>query len=238
MKYKLFQGDSLTVLKRMRPGSVDAFLTDPPYGISFQSARSKDKTTWHKPLDNDDKPAVEWLTEAFRVLKDDGCIVVFNRWDVQEEFRRSIEDAGFKVKAQIVWDRGVHGMGDLTGNFAPRHDVAWFAVKGRFKLPGKRPVSVIQCQRPVGKNRHPTEKPVDLMKYLVEHLVPVDGICMDPFMGTGSTGVASLSLGRRFVGVEINETYFGVAQARLESVPTSNTPAAATVSEGPSEDAA
>jgi site-specific DNA-methyltransferase (adenine-specific) len=222
----------------MRPTSIDAFLTDPPYGISFQSAWSRDKTTWHKTLQNDDRPAIGWLAEAFRVLKDGGCIVVFNRWDVQEEFRQSIEDAGFKVKAQIVWDRGVHGMGDLTGNFAPRHDVAWFAVKGRFKLPGKRPVSVIQCQRPMGKNRHPTEKPVDLMKYLLEHLVPIDGICMDPFMGTGSTGVAALSLRRRFVGVEINKAYFSLARERMESLQLSPQPTTGAIPESsmPSSD--
>lgn len=72
-----------------------------------------------------------------------------------------MREAGFKDKAQVIWDKVVHGMGDLRGDFAPCHENVIFATKGRFTFPGKRPKSVIRVQRvDASKLAHPNEKPV------------------------------------------------------------------------------
>ena len=68
------------------------------------------------------------------------------------------------------------------------------------------------------KNNHPTVKPVALMQYLVKLVTPKNGICLDPFMGSGTTGIACKNLGREFIGVELNEEYFNIAKARIRNV--------------------
>lgn len=207
-------GDALQVLPRLAAGVVDAIVTDPPYGISYQSA-------WRKKarfavLENDDAPCVEWMPEAFRVLRDGGAVLCFCRWDVQEAFRAALEAAGFTIKSQVIWDRDNHGMGDLQGAFAPCHDVIWFAVKGRFKFPGARPRSVVRSGRLNGEAMtHPTEKPVDLMRRLVSYVAKEGDLVLDPFAGSGATGMAAVLHGCRFLGVEINEEYAAKARTRL-----------------------
>lgn len=209
--WTLIEGDCLDVLRRLPDASVDAVVTDPPYGIEYRGRSAR-----HRPIANDDRPFIWWLRDAWRVTKDGGALICFCRWDVQEAFRFAIELAGFTVKSQVVWDRERHGMGDLAASFAPRHDVAWFATKGRFRFPGGRPVSVVRAARAhASALQHPTEKPVPLMQQLVRAVCPVGGLVLDPFAGSGSTGVAALLEGRRFLGVELDVAYSAIARQRL-----------------------
>ncbi len=209
--WRLEQADCLDVLRRLPDACVDAVVTDPPYGIAYRSGFSKSR-----PIANDDKPFIWWLRDAFRVLRPNGALVCFCRWDVQEAFRFGIEIAGFTIKSQVIWDREHHGMGDTAGAFAPQHDVIWFASKGRFTFPGKRPRSVIRAARPHVGLVHPTEKPVALMRQLVKAVTPAGGLVLDPFAGSGATGVAALAEGFRFLGIEIDPVYVPAARARLE----------------------
>jgi site-specific DNA-methyltransferase (adenine-specific) len=124
--------------------------------------------------------------------------------------------AGFTVKSVIVWDRMVHGMGDLKAAFAPRHDTCIFAVKGSYAFPDSRPVDVIQCQRLDGnKLTHPNEKPVELMRRLIEATTKPNDLILDPFAGSGTTLVAALQSGRRYMGVEISPEHYQTAQRRI-----------------------
>jgi DNA modification methylase len=212
----LMKGDCLERMKEIPDKSVDTVLTDPPYGMDYQSAwRSKEKR--FKKIANDKKPFVWFLYDAFRILKDGGSIITFSDWKNAEAWRLALEWAGFNVKSQVIWNREVHGMGDLKASFAPMHDVIWFAVKGDYKHPGKRPKSVINSQRISGEKLvHPNEKPVDLMLELIKSVTPSDGSVLDPFMGSGSTGVACKNLNRNFVGIERDEKYFEIAKERIE----------------------
>ena len=124
----VYQKDCMEVLRLLPAGEIDCIITDPPYGIDFQSARRIEKERFDK-IDNDGKPFVWWLYDAFKVLKEGGRLICFCRWDVQDAFKQAIEWAGFSLKSQVIWDRGIHGLGDLNGQFAPQHDVIWFAVK-------------------------------------------------------------------------------------------------------------
>ena len=140
----------------------------------------------------------------------------FSRWDVQQVFIDAMKIAGFSVKSVIIWDRMVHGMGDLKATFAPRHDTCIFSVKGQYAFPDGRPVDVIQSQRLDGsKLTHPNEKPVDLMKRLIESTTKPNDLILDPFAGSGTTLVAALQSGRRYMGVEISPEHYATAQRRI-----------------------
>jgi site-specific DNA-methyltransferase (adenine-specific) len=212
--FSLLHGDCLRLMLDIEPGTVAACITDPPYGIDYQSSWSVKKKA---KIANDTQPYIWWLPHAYKAMKNDSCLVCFARWDVQEIFRMAIECAGFKVKSQVIWDRCIHGMGDLKGNFAPQHDVMWFATKGNFKLPGKRPKSVIRCPRLQGVQlTHPNEKPLELMSELVLALTKPGDIVLDPFTGSGVSGEACIKLDRKFIGCEIDYEHFKTARKRIE----------------------
>lgn len=215
-KWKVITGDCLEVLRPMPDASVDAVVTDPPYGIAYQSAWRIDKNARHDPIAGDAAPFVWFMPEAFRLLAPNSAAFVFCRWDTAEAFRQAAEWAGFKVRGQVVWDREHHGMGDLTGAPAPQHDLAWVLGKGRFKFPGKRPKSVIRSAR-LGGNAlvHPTQKPDDLMVQVVDAYCRDAGTVLDPFTGSGTTGVAAVKTGRNFIGIELDEGYADIARRRI-----------------------
>lgn len=206
-------------MREIPSGSIDAVIADPPYGIDFRSHWSASAPK--AGILNDKRPFVWFLPECHRVLRDRSGIVVFCRWDVQEDFRRALELAGFKVRSQLVWDREVHGMGDCAGQFAPQHDVAWFATKGRFQFPNGRPRSVLRAKRaPAHKLLHPTEKPIELLRPLVVALTLPGETILDPFGGSGATGAAADAEGRGFVLIEQDPAHVATSAARLGLAPT------------------
>ena len=216
--YSVSNEDCLLALSRVPSASINAVVTDPPYGMRFQSNWSKSGPR-HNKIAQDDVFDARWVAEAFRVLKPDGgALVSFCDWGTSHLWRAAIEDAGFSIKSQVIWDREHHGMGDLKGAFAPMHDVIWYAAKGRRIFANGRPKSVIRCRRPSPSedNGHPTCKPVQLMEDLIRAVSDGKyGTVYDPFMGSGSTGVACAKLGVPFVGTEIDLGYFNTAKDRI-----------------------
>lgn len=216
--YTLHHADCLDALRTIEAESVDAIITDPPYGIDYQSARRIDKADWKPKIANDKLPFIWWLYDAYRVLKWGGALLCFCRWDVQDVFKMAIECAGFEIKSQVIWDREVHGMGDLRGAFSPQHDVVWFASKGRFNFPGKRPASIIRSQRLSGNQlTHPNEKPLDLLAQLIGSTTHPGEVVLDCFLGSGVTGEAAIRSGRKFVGIEKSPEYFDLSRRRIEN---------------------
>lgn len=214
---QISNNDCIEDMKNMESGSIDCIITDPPYGINFQSNRSINGPRYDV-LHQDDEVNTIFLNEAFRVIKDGGGLLLFTDWKVSEKWKTAIENAGFQIKSQVVWNRLHHGMGDLKGAFAPMHDLIWYACKGRRIFVNGRPKSVFEHKRPSPSQDfgHPTCKPVDLMKDLILAIDDgSDGIIYDPFMGSGSTGVAAISLGRKFIGSEISKEYFDIATKRM-----------------------
>jgi site-specific DNA-methyltransferase (adenine-specific) len=215
----IINGDCLDVLKTLPDNSVDSVVTDPPYGISYQSAWRTDTAKRKAKIAGDDNPFIWFLYDAFRVTRDGGGLICFCEWRHQEAFRMAISCAGYVIKSQVIWDRDWHGMGDLTSSFAPQHDVIWFAVKGKFTFPSGRPKSVLRYRRPSAEELvHPTEKPVDLMRDLVKHVTPPNGTVLDPFAGSGSTGKACALEGFGFIGIEREADYCAIAEARIAHV--------------------
>lgn len=96
----IFKGDALDILRQLPDGNVDAVITDPPYGIDFQSnMRSKRLPK----IANDQRPFIWFLHDAYRVTKDGGCCICFCRWDTEDVFKMAMEAAGFRIKSQLVW---------------------------------------------------------------------------------------------------------------------------------------
>ena len=215
----LHLGDCLDVMQGIPDGSVDMVMTDPPYGMNFQSNWSKNGPR-HKKIEGDSAADFRWLQDAFRLLKPDGGgLISFCDWNTSHRWREEIERAGFVIKSQVIWDRLHHGMGDLKGAFAPQHDIVWYATKGRRIFVNGRPKSVMRHKRPspADDHGHPTCKPVALMEELIRATDDGSGsVVLDPFLGSGTTGVAAANTGRRFIGIERDPDYFTVAQARIQ----------------------
>jgi len=203
------RADCLDHLRTIESESVDAIITDPPYGISF-------KSKIHGGIANDDAPFVWWLHDAFRVLKDKTPLLCFCRWDVSHAFQQALAWAGFKVRCQVVWDKGSHGQGDLKRTYAPSHELAILASKGDWRLPGGRPRDVFFARRVHPRHSvHPTQKPVELMRRMVDSLTRTDELVLDPFTGSGSTGEACVFEGRRFHGIEMEPKFVALARRRI-----------------------
>lgn len=213
----VIHGDSLTVLRQMEPESVDAIITDPPYGIDYHTKGTG------ASIKNDKAPFIWFLYDAFRVLKSGasgrGTLICFTRWDVEQTFIDAIQLAGFNVKSEVIWNKVLHGMGDCKAQFAPTHENIVFAVKGKFSFPGHRPNDLVTHQKLASSQMiHPTEKPVSLLADLITAVTKPGDLVFDPFAGSGSTLVAAKKTGRRFIGVELDGEYFEKAQRRVGEV--------------------
>ena len=215
-KIELHNWDCLEVMKDIPDGSVDLVLCDPPYWMDYQSAWRIDKTQWKPKIANDKLPFIWFINDASKKLKNGGALISFCRFDSWSDFSRACELAGLEVKAEIVWDKMNHGTGDLKWCPWFRHEIAVFATKGRFTFHGKRPQSLVSIPR-VNPSilAHPNEKPVALMEWLVEHYCPEQGTVLDPFTWVSPVGMACKNLNRNFIGIELDENYFEIANNRI-----------------------
>jgi site-specific DNA-methyltransferase (adenine-specific) len=197
----------------IKDGSLSVLLTDPPYGMGYQSDYRLDrsKARKHKRIENDgdgEGPAevADCLAAFVPKLADNAHVFVFTNWRNEEAMRAAIADAGLLVRGSLVWVKNNTGMGDPKTTFAPKHERIIHAVKGSPIL-FERESDVLEYDR-VNTDRHPTEKPVDLLARLIE-ITTVEGQRVaDPFGGVGSTCKAAESLGRNYWGCEINVEYW------------------------------
>ena len=130
---KLYNGDCLEIMdKLIEQGiKIDAIITDPPYGMNFQSNRRKVKEQFNK-IKNDDN--LDWLNDfidkCYSILADDSSVYMFCSWHNIDKFKVAVESK-FKIKNIIVWIKNNHGSGDLKGAYAPKHEFVIYAHKGR-----------------------------------------------------------------------------------------------------------
>ena len=217
----IIHDDCLNVINQFDDESIDVCLTDPPYGIDFQSMRTCNQKTQGVPFAkilNDERPFTDWIKPLFPKMKDGGRLLCFYRWDVQNEFLNEIIDAGFTVKSQIIWDKGIHGMGDLKGEFAPQHESIIYATKGRYEFKDKRPTTLIRVNRvSADKLIHPNEKPIGLLQKLIMSISSENELIFDPFGGSFSTWLAAKSLNRNCVSCELSDEYFKIGNDRVKN---------------------
>lgn len=217
----IYHGDCREVVGQLPKDSVDLVVTDPPYGVKWQSGR---RTTKLKRMAGDDGSldVTAALTTVCRAtLKRGRHLYVFGpfEWGDADPF------AG---KAQIIWDKNVMQSGDLSSPWGTSHESIVFVVyeiskanrkKGYGRLAARlRRGTVVRCQRihAAATGRHPSEKPVRLLRELIEASSCMGETVCDPFMGSGSTLIAAVREERKAVGIEIDESYCEVAAKRLE----------------------
>lgn len=212
----------------IKDGSIAVLLTDPPYGMGYQSDHRLDrrKPKKHERIENDGQgegPAelAECVAAFVPKLAADAHVFVFTNWRNEDAMRTAIAGAGLTVRGSLVWVKNNTGMGDPKTTFAPKHERIIHAVKGSPIL-FQREADVLECDR-VNTNRHPTEKPVELLARLIEITTVVGQRVADPFGGVGSTCEAAESLGRHYWGCEISEDYWRHGCERLNSQPTAAT---------------
>lgn len=192
---RLLLGDSAEILPTL--GIVGALVCDPPFGMDFRSNYRKIK---HEAIANDsDVDALAWACG----IPVSHSRYVFCRWD-------NLADIP-KPKSLVTWVKNNWSMGDLDHEHGRQTEVCAFYPGPEHDFPRGRPSDVIRAPR-TGNDNHPTEKPVQLMAAIIEW---TRGTVVDPFMGSGSTGVACVRLGRPFIGIELQETHFETAVRRI-----------------------
>jgi site-specific DNA-methyltransferase (adenine-specific) len=217
----VYHGRSEDLLPLLGTETVDLIVTDPPYGVAWQSNRRAEK---FDQLANDgasDRDTIaRIMQECVRVVRQHRHLYVFGPTDVLE---------GLKVGAcvPLVWDKGTLGSGDVTAAWGPSHEPITFTVSkhrhagdtGKMTVPARlRKGSVLSYTRPTGRNvRHPSEKPVPLMRELIESSSRQGETILDPFAGSGSTAVAAILTGRRIVTVESEEKYAAMTVERIKA---------------------
>lgn len=216
----LYAGDARTVLPTLATESVDLVLTDPPYGVEFTSGfRAESFGTIHNDGADDRDVVGEVLEQCVRLVGQNRHLYVFGPPAALN---------GLKVGelASLIWDKGVVGAGNLSAPWGPAHEPITFAVS-KHRHAGQtgqsspavrmRKGSILRFMRPTGRKVvHPNEKPVALCRELIESSTRGGDLVLDPFAGSGSTGVAAILTGRRAILVESDERWIAIAIERLQ----------------------
>lgn len=227
--YSLHNNDCLEYMKKIPDNSIDLILTDPPYNISQYStgnivlpgreALNNDIAKW----DEVDLNPLDFLFDFKRIIKPNGNIFIFTSYNLIGKWHE-VFDKEFDTFQYFIWHKTnpapkIYKNGFLNScemiiclwnkghkwNFTKQNEMHNF-----FESP--------ICMRPerLSEPKHPAQKPVKLLKHIINIASNPNDIVFDPFMGVGSTGIAALQLGRLFVGCEIDKIYFKAAKNRIE----------------------
>ena len=226
----LYCDDYKNILKQLPDNSVDLIVTDPPYKTTKRGISKNTNTgglvrselgKQGKIFEHNNVPIKEFVPELYRVLKEGShCYIMTNHVNLQEMLNTCTK-SGFHFIKCLIWDKGNKIMGQC---YMSQFEYILFLRKGKHKKINNCGTSDIlsipnkKTKDENGKNLHDTEKPVDLMKILVENSSNESDLVLDPFMGIGSTGLACLNTDRKFIGIELDEKYFNIAKERLSKI--------------------
>ena len=232
----IYHGDCREILPTMRTESVDVIWTDPPYGHSnfdgdLQSARVGIKGARQRapePIDNDNGRAMrevvdEMLRQAARVLKADCCCCCCcccGGGGPKPTFAwlaERMDRDGLSFFHSVIWDKTARGPG-MGWRFRRDHEMLMVAHRKGGKLSwqdSEKSASNIMRFHPPTNRLHPNEKPLDLVLQFLFLTLPTAGLVLDPFMGSGTTLRAAKDLGRRAIGIDLEERYCEIAAKRL-----------------------
>jgi DNA modification methylase len=209
----LYLGDCLQILPTLR--GIDTVITDPPYcSGGFQETGKKVGSIGTRA---DDSIQLDNLsTTGYRALIRELCrstiadeFCIFTDWKMWLWMVEGAELGGVKTRNMIVWDKQQMGMGMPWRN---QHELIYYGKRSPAQINSGKFGNVLNAAR-TGNVEHPTEKPINLLASLVSNSSGT--VICDPFMGSGSTGVACANLGRPFIGIEIEPKYFAIACKRI-----------------------
>ena len=211
----LYNADALDVLPHL-PRAARVVVMDPPYSSGgFQEAgkaQGSIGTMQAASIESDTMSSEGYTHFIRRVVRaaNAQAVYVFTDWRMWGFTREAIELGGHRVRGMIVWDKGRGAMGV---RWKMQHELIAWGARVPSKM-GEGHGNVIQAAR-TRNALHPTEKPVNLLSTIIGTAEP--GEVLDPFMGSGTTGVAAIRHGRRFIGIELDPKHFATAVQRLES---------------------
>ena len=224
---KLYKGDCLELMRGVGTESIDLIVTDPPYKVAtggvpnetnnviLNKNRPKGILTEHSQLIKIIPKFSDWIPECYRVLKNGTHAYFMINSSNLIELANGIEKAGFKIHNILTWKKN-----NCTPSqfYMKNCEFVIFCRKGKAKYINNIGDSktVHEFNNISGKKVHPTEKPIELMKFYIENSSEENDTVLDPFMGSGSTGVACVNTFRNFIGFEIDENYFNIATKRIE----------------------
>jgi site-specific DNA-methyltransferase (adenine-specific) len=238
MTVSLYKGNCVDILKNLGKGSASLVLTDPPYNLGMfmknrQTNLKQMRSNFFGSAGWDDLQYGEWIkrmeeffSETSRVLAKGGSMILFMSIIKVESIISIAEKLGFYYKTTGIW----HKLNPMPRNMNLHYinsTEAWIyfvymAHSSKFNNNGKVLHDFIQTSvAPANERkhgRHPTQKPVRLMEHFIEVLSDEGDVVLDPFMGSGSSGVAAKKLNRDFIGIEISEEYYNIAKSRIEAV--------------------
>jgi DNA modification methylase len=202
-------GDCVDVMGRLASDSVDFILTDPPYLVRYRSRDGRrvmndDNARWLKPS----------AREMSRVLKPGSLCVSFYAWNRADSFIAAWRSAGFTIVGHIVFRKKYASSSRFLKY---QHEAAYLLAKGDV-TPPEQPIPDVIDWTYTGNRLHPTQKPTESLKPLIEAFCPSGGLVLDPFCGSGSTLVAARELGRDYLGIELDASHHRTACERLGGV--------------------
>ncbi len=215
----LMQGDCLKLMATIPDNSVDMVLTDPPYRVisgGNKSARrpmgmlsaNDGKIFKHNNIEFSD-----YLPEIYRVMAVRSHLYLMVNLLNLETAMSCVRDAGFRIHNLLVWQKN-----NVTPSrwYMKNIEYVIFARKGKAKSIFNPSSKTCHSFNNVSLGRvHPTQKPVDLMQHYIRNSSEIGDVVLDPFMGSGSTGVAAKNLNRKFIGIELDKEYFEIARDRI-----------------------
>lgn len=227
-KFSIIQGDCFELIKEVKTNSVDLILTDPPYNLAKHSTGNI-KFDWREDVNNDiadwDKKDLEpskIADEFVRVLKPDGNLFIFCSYNLIGKWYDAL-DHKFDATNFMVWHKTNPTPKFFKNGFLNSCEIilCCWNKKHKWNFTNQKEMhnffeSPI-CSGPerLKDPKHPTQKPLSLLKHIVKTASNEGDTVFDPFMGVASTGVAALKLNRKFVGIELEELYFDASKKRL-----------------------
>ena len=222
----LLRGDCISMLDIFAEDSVDLIVTDPPYRTitggdkdGKNSKRPQGMLCGNRKLfahQNNISPQ-DWMPKLYRVLKPGSHCYIFTNALNMHAMLTASHNAGFSLHNILVWEKN-----NCTPSqyYMKNCEYVLFLRKGKAKWINNIGDSktVHKFDNILGSKLHPTEKPVDLLQYYILNSSSPGDLILDPFMGSGSTGEAALKCGRKFVGIEIDDSYFQVAEKRIGQI--------------------
>lgn len=221
---KLYLGDSKEVLKKLEANSIDTVITDPPYNISRKTnfhtmkghrGTSMDYGEWDKKAD-----ILSWINQLPRILKQGGNIVIFNCWENLGEIAKIMRENNIEPKRCLVLNKSNPAPFNRDRLFVNDVEFAIWGVYGK-KWVFNREEKLEKCilnTTVQSKKFHPTMKDIKVIEKLVRILSNEGDTILDPFMGSGTTGMVCKKTGRKFIGIELEEEYIKIAMVRIKGI--------------------
>lgn len=217
---RLINGDCLKEMDKLinEKVKVDAIITDPPYLIKYRTnyRKNKEHDFCSQILNDDTFDFTLWANKIDKLLKDNAVLYIFGSWKTEPYFRE-IFNKVWKHKNNIIWVKNNWTAGDLKAQYGQQYEIIMYYLKGRKVFKQKRFPDVWNFNRVAGSGQvHQNQKPVELLEQIVKNHTDKKDVVLDPFMGSGSTGVACKNLNRDFIGIELDERYYNISKDRIE----------------------